>query len=220
MKDLILNFLIRAIFGAIFILIFILTAVFYVTKLRMLFDKENIESVEASAKTQLAIAEKMSNVSEDIVANFDVAGGYIKELSSAINVSNASMQSIATCIGLTTQSIQEQAQRCQDIQQNTQDAMEQTEKMVEASAEALKEVKESAEAMEELHSHAQSVEKNNSETVAYVKELNRVYLTHPALSVCGWRILCSQAILCSRKAAVVPTCPAVIGAGSADPCSG
>ena len=116
----------------VFILIFILTAVFYVTKLRMLFDKENIESVEASAKTQLAIAEKMSNVSEDIVANFDVADGYIKELSSAINVSNASMQSIATSIGLTTQSIQEQAQRCQDIQQNTQDAMEQTEKMVEA----------------------------------------------------------------------------------------
>lgn len=156
----------------VFILIFILTAVFYVTKLRMFFDKENIESVEASAKTQLAIAEKMSNVSEDIVANFDVAGGYIKELSSAINVSNASMQSIATSIGLTTQSIQEQAQRCQDIQQNTQDAMEQTEKMVEASAEALKEVKEGAEAMEELHNHAQSVEKNNSETVAYVKELN------------------------------------------------
>ena len=26
--------------------------------------------------------------------------------------------------------------------------------------------------MEELHNHAQSVEKNNSETVAYVKELN------------------------------------------------
>lgn len=42
----------------VFILIFILTAVFYVTKLRMLFDKENIESVEASAKTQLAIAKK------------------------------------------------------------------------------------------------------------------------------------------------------------------
>ena len=156
----------------VFILIFILTAVFYVTKLRMIFDKENIESVEESAKAQLVIAEKMSHVSEDIVSNFDVADGYIKELSGAIHVSNSSMQSIATSIGMTTQSIQEQAQRCQDIQHNTQNAMEQTERMVEASEEALKEVKEGADVMEELHSHAQSVEKNNSETVAYVNELN------------------------------------------------
>ena len=46
----------------------------------MIFDKENIESVEESAKAQLVIAEKMSHVSEDIVSNFDVADGYIKEL--------------------------------------------------------------------------------------------------------------------------------------------
>ena len=156
----------------VFILMFILTAVFYVTKLRMLFNKENIEAVEESAKKQLEAAEKMAHVSENIVANFDVADSYVKELSGAINTSNSSMQSIASSIEATTQSIQEQAQRCQDIQQNTQDAKDQTEKMVEASKKTLEEVKQGAEAMEELHNHAQSVEKNNNETVRYVKELN------------------------------------------------
>lgn len=155
-----------------FILMFILTAVFYVTKLRMLFNKENLEAVEEGAKKQMETAAKISHVSENIVVNFDKADHYIKELSGAISTSNASMQSIAASIEVTTQSIQEQAQRCQDIQQNTQNAKEQTEKMVEASNKTLKEVKEGVDAMEELHNHAQSVENNNNETVAYVKTLN------------------------------------------------
>jgi len=156
----------------VFILMFILTAVFYVTKLRMLFNKENIEYVEESARMQVETAEKMSHVSEDIVSNFDEADRYVKELSGAINTSNSSMQNIASSIEATTQSIQEQAQRCQDIQYNTQNAKEQTEKMVNASGKTLEEVKQGVEAMEELHNHAQSVEKNNSETVAYVEALN------------------------------------------------
>ncbi len=156
----------------VFILLFILTAVFYVTKLRMLFNKENLDAVAESAKKQLETAEKISHVSEDIVINFDAANCYIEDLASAINTSNSSMQSIASSIDVTTQSIQEQSRRCQDIQYNTQNAKEQTEKMVEASGKTLDEVKQGAVAMEELHNHAQSVEKNNNETVAYVKALN------------------------------------------------
>ena len=156
----------------IFILMFILTAVFYVTKLRMLFNKENLDAVEESARQQLETAEKIAHVSEDIVTNFDEADRYIKELSGAINTSNSSMQSIASSIEATTQSIQEQAQRCQDIQKNTLNAKEQTEKMVEASGKTLNEVKQGVGTMEELHNHSQSVEKNNGETVAYVNALN------------------------------------------------
>lgn len=156
----------------VFILLFILTAVFYVTKMRMLFNKENLESVENSAKKQLEAAEKMSHVSEDIVTNFDEAANYIKDLSLVINNSNSSMQSIASSIEATTHSIQEQEQKCQEIQHNTQNAKEQTEQMVEASHKTLEEVKQGAGAMEELHNHAQSVEKNNNETVAYVEALN------------------------------------------------
>lgn len=156
----------------VFILMFILTAVFYVTKLRMLFNKENLDAVEEGAKKQIETAAKMSRVSENIVTNFDIANSSIKELSMAVNTGNSSMQSIASSIETTTESIQEQAQRCQDIQNNAQDAKERTQKMVEASQCTLKEVIQGVGAMEELHNHARSVEINNKETVAYVEALN------------------------------------------------
>ena len=156
----------------VFIMMFILVAVFYVTKLSMIFNKENLDRVAEDAKIQMETAQKMSHVSENIVTNFDVADSSIKELSMAVNTSNSSMQSIASSIEETTQSIQEQAHRCQDIQNNTQDAKERTNKMVEASKRTLDEVKQGVGAMEELHNQAQSVEKNNDETVAYVNALN------------------------------------------------
>lgn len=156
----------------IFIMIFILTAVFYVTKLRMIFNKENLESEKDSARKQFEAAEKMSHISEDIVTNFDEADRYIKGLAEAIDNSNSAVQSIASNIEATTRSIQEQEQKCQEIQYNTQNAKDQTEKMVEESQKTLEEVKRGTVAMEELHSHAQSVEKNNTETVAYVEALN------------------------------------------------
>jgi len=157
---------------SVFIMMFILTAAIYVTKLRMAFSKEDLESVEQSAKKQLNAAKKMTAVSEEIVVNFDEANGYVKDLSEAIDTSNSSMQSIASSIESTTRSIQEQELKCNEIQQNTQNAKEQTEKMVEASLKTLGEVKSGTEAMEELHSHSQSVEKNNNETVNYVEALN------------------------------------------------
>ena len=157
---------------AVFIMLFILAAVFYVTKLSMIFNKENLDRVAREAQIQMETAQKMGHVSENIVSNFDIADSSIKELSMAVNTSNSSMQSIASSIEETTQSIQEQAQRCQDIQNNTQDAKERTNKMVEASKRTLDEVKQGVGAMEELHNQAQSVEKNNDETVAYVNALN------------------------------------------------
>ena len=156
----------------VFIMMFILAAVFYVTKLSMIFNKENLDRVAKDAKLQMETAQKMSRVSEDIVANFDVADSSVKELSMAVNTSNTSMQSIASSLETTTQSIQVQAQRCQDIQNNTQSAKERTNKMVEASQRTLNEVKHGVGAMEELHNQAKSVEKNNDETVAYVNALN------------------------------------------------
>ena len=155
------------------LLIFILTAVFFVTKLRTAFNKENLDAVEEGAKKQLEAAEKMFQVSENIVANFDEGDRYVKELTVAIDTSNSSMQSIASSIEVTAQAVQEQAQKCQEIQENTRNAKEQTEKMVEASDKALGEVQQGAKAMEELHNQAQSVEKNNNETVAYVEALNK-----------------------------------------------
>ena len=156
----------------IFIMLFVLTAVFYVTKLRGIFNKENIEMVEESAKKQLEAAEKMTRVSNELVTNFDIANEYIEDLSEMIHTSDSSMQSIASSVDATAQSIKEQECRCQNIQNNTKNAKEQTKKMVEASERTLKEVNKGVGVMEELHNHAQSVEENNSKTVSYVEALN------------------------------------------------
>lgn len=154
------------------ILVFVMISVFLVTKLWTAFNAENIETVKAGADKQREAAERMKTVSEDVVSNFDEANGYIRELSSAINTSNFSMQNIASSIENTAQAIQEQTQMCQDIQENTQSAKTQTEVMVKASGKALKDVSEGARAMEELHTQSQNVEKESKETVAHVNALN------------------------------------------------
>jgi len=143
-----------------------------VTRIWVISNKENIAAVKEGADRQKATEERIVHVSENLVANFDQADTYVKELSQAIDTGNLSMKNIASSIENTAQAIQEQSRMCQDIEENTRSAQEQTEFMVEASSKALKNVSQGAKAMEELHNHAQSVEKENKETVAYVDVLN------------------------------------------------
>ena len=153
-------------------LIFILISVLVVTKILVIFNKENIDTVKEGADRQKETTDRMTHVSENIVTYFDEANGYVNELTSAIDTSNSSMQNIAIRIENTAQAIQEQSQMCQAIQNNTQNAKEQTDIMVKASNKALEDVLQGAKAMEELHDHAQNVEKDNQETVGYVEALN------------------------------------------------
>ena len=154
------------------VMTFVLVSVLVVTKLLNRFSNENLSAVEEGANKQREAAERMSQVSENIVTHFDEANVYIQDLSSALDTSNFSMQNIASSVENTAKAIQEQTQMCQDIQSNAENAREQTEVMVEASSKALQDVSQGAKAMEELHSHAQLVEKENHETVTYVEALN------------------------------------------------
>ncbi len=154
------------------IMIFILIVVLAITRVWVIFNEENMSTVRAGADKQREAADRMSHVSENIVTYFDEAGGYVKELTNALDTSNSSMKNIAASIENTTLAIQEQSQKCQDIQDNTHNAKEQTDIMIEASGRALEEVSQGAKAMEELHNQAQNVEKDNKETVAYVVALN------------------------------------------------
>jgi len=154
------------------VMIFVYGITLLVTRIWVISNKENIAAVKEGADRQKATAERIVHVSENLVANFDQADTYVKELSQAIDTGNLSMKNIASSIENTAQAIQEQSRMCQDIEENTRSAQEQTEFMVEASSKALKNVSQGAKAMEELHNHAQSVEKENKETVAYVDVLN------------------------------------------------
>lgn len=154
------------------VMFFVYGITLIVTKIWVIFNKENIAAVKEGADRQKATAERIVHVSEELVVNFDQADTYVKELSQAIDTGNLSMQNIASSIENTAQAIQEQSRMCQDIEENTRSAKEQTEYMVEASGKALRNVSQGAKAMEELHNHAQNVEKENKETVAYVDALN------------------------------------------------
>lgn len=153
-------------------MLFVVASVFVITRILVIFNKENMDAVKEGARKQVEAAERMEGVSARIVTYFDEANVHIKELSGAIDTSNFSMGNIASSIENTAQAIQEQSQMCKEIQNNTENAKEQTDVMVIASNKALSDVSDGAKAMEELHNHAQSVEKDNKETVEYVAALN------------------------------------------------
>lgn len=154
------------------IFMFVMISVFLVTKLWNTLNAENLETVKAGADKQREATERMMNVSENVVSNFDAANTYIRELSSAIGTSNASMQNIAASMENTAQAVQEQTRMCQDIKESTGNAKAQTEIMVQTSGKALKDVSEGTKAMEELHTQSKKVAMENKETVAYVNALN------------------------------------------------
>ena len=143
---------------SIVILGMIILAVFFISKIWIAFNEQNLETVR--------------RVSEELVANFDGANPSIRALDDAINRSSMAMQEIASNVESTAHEIQNQSLKCHDIEDNTLNAKSQTGAMVIASDKALSEVSQGMEAMEKLHMHAKDVEQENKETVASVVSLN------------------------------------------------
>ena len=136
----------------------IVAAVFFISKIWIAFNDQNLETVR--------------NVSEQLVANFDAANPSIRALDDAITRSSMAMQEIASNVESTAHEIQNQSLKCHDIEDNTLNAKSQTGAMVLASDKALSEVSQGMEAMEKLHEHAKDVERENKETVDSVVSLN------------------------------------------------
>ena len=154
------------------IMLVVMVSVIVITKILVAFNEENVETVQEGAEKQKLAAERMTHVSENVVAHFDAANTYVKELNEALHTSDVSMQNIAVSIERTANAVQRQSEMCQDIRNSTHNAHTQTEQMVTASNKALEDVSDGAKAMEKLHSHAQNVERDNNETVFYVEALN------------------------------------------------
>ncbi len=157
---------------SIVIMLFVIASVLVITKIWIMFNKENLDIVKEGAEKQKEAAERMTHVSEQIVAHFDGANKSVRSLDDAINTSNVSMQDIASNIENTAHAIQKQSHMCQDIGDNTKDAKAQADTMAEASAKALEDVALGADAMEKLSGHAENVARDNKETVEYVVALN------------------------------------------------
>ncbi len=151
------------------ILILIIVSVYNISKIWIVFNDENLDTVR--------------RVSEELVNHFDEANKYINTLDNALNTSNLSMQEITANIESTASEIQNQASRCLDIETNTQNAKRQTDIMVQASGNTLKEVAKGIEVMEQLHNHAQEVAEDSKKTVEAVNTLNE--RTHAVQNILG-----------------------------------
>ncbi len=140
------------------LLILIIVAIYNNTKLSIALNDDNMATVK--------------RVSEELVAHFDEANGYVATLDKALDTSSMTMEDIAVNIENTAHELQNQSQMCMDIEHSTLNAQSQTEAMVEASGKTLKDVILGVEAVDKLHNHAQVVEQDNKETVEYVAALN------------------------------------------------
>lgn len=81
-------------------------------------NKKKMEVIKDGAEKQKAAAERMTNISDNIITYFNEADGYVKQLTNAIETSNSSMQNIAQRIEHTSNAIQEQSHMCVAIQSN------------------------------------------------------------------------------------------------------
>ncbi len=143
---------------SIVILLVIIVSVYNITKIWIAFNEENLETVKY--------------VSAELVTQFDEANAYVKTLDEALNISNISMQEIASNIKHTTEEVQSQSHMCLDIENSTQNVKAQTEVMAEASDITLEQVGIVSAIMDKLHSHAKEVENENNATVKNVEILN------------------------------------------------
>ena len=143
---------------SIVLLILIIFAVYNITKIWIVFNSENLDTVR--------------HISEELVTHFDGANQYIQKLDEALGTSNLSMQDIALNVENTAQEISNQSQKCVDIENSTQNAKVQADNMIYASRKALEEIALGADAMESLHSHAKEVALDNEKTIADVESLN------------------------------------------------
>ena len=80
----------------------IVAAVFFISKIWIAFNDQNLETVR--------------NVSEQLVANFDAANPSIRALDDAITRSSMAMQEIASNVESTAHEIQNQSLKCHDIE--------------------------------------------------------------------------------------------------------
>lgn len=143
---------------SIVILVVIILSVYNITKIWIAFNEESLATVKY--------------VSAELVTQFDEANAYVKTLDEALNISNISMQEIATNIKHTTEEVQSQSHMCLDIENSTQNVRAQTEVMAEASDMTLEQVEIVSKIMDKLHSHAREVESENNATVKNVEMLN------------------------------------------------
>ena len=154
-----------------FTLVFVLVVSITVTKLMILFNKENVESVQQGAERQAETNKKMVVVADDVSKNFEEAMDKIENLKSCINSNHFSMQNIADSSMNTAENIQKVAEVCVDIQHVSDSTSKGIAQMLEASDRTSATIGEGEAEIVELKAQAENVQAASQTTVEVIERL-------------------------------------------------
>lgn len=152
-------------------LVFVVMVSITVTKLMIVFNKENVESVQKGAEKQEQTNLKMAAVADNVTENFKEAMEEIEELKQCINSNHFAMQNIADSTMSTAQNIQEVAEGCADIQHVSDLAGQGIRQMMEASDRTGSTIGEGEKEIAELKAQSESVQETSQTTVQVIERL-------------------------------------------------
>lgn len=142
-----------------------------VTKLLLQFNAETLEVIQKAARVQAGSNEKMTQVAQDLVTQFEEAQGTIQTLNDCVETNNFSMSNIADSTESTAEAIQEQASMCVEIQAGSDEMESEIGKMLEAAERTSNTLLEGNEEVKELKSQAEQVVEASNVTVKVIERL-------------------------------------------------
>ena len=154
-----------------FVLVAVVSVV--VTKLMILFNKENVESITEAAARQGESNEKMVVVADEITRDFAEAMEKINNLKECVGTNHFAMQNIADSMTNTAENIQKVAEMCVDIQHASEGTSQEIQQMMEASDRTSATIGDGKKEIEELKEQAKSVEEASKTTVEVIERLTK-----------------------------------------------
>lgn len=152
-------------------LLFAAAASIIVTKMMILFNKENVDSITEASEKQAEANKMMVIVADNIIKHFSEAMGKIDELKKSIGANNFAMENIAESTMNTAENIQKEADMCMDIRQVTEQTAEEIKRVLDASERTSETINEGQLEIEELKLQAQNVENANKITEDVIERL-------------------------------------------------
>lgn len=149
------------VFSAIFLLLLTGFASIRITSLLAKFNKENMTSIQKGAEQQKQTNEKIVSVADMVVSHFNEAMKQMQLLEQNISTSKNAMDNIAESTGSTADTIQRQAQLCEEIHNNSKAVEGNFNKVFLSSDTTAKHISEEMELINKLEKQATEVRTTN-----------------------------------------------------------
>lgn len=143
----------------------VLLASFETVRLRNEFEIENHASIKEGADKAVATGKEMADVANNISKLYEQANEDLKKLEEIINSNKDGMSQIASSMESTTESIIDQAAKCEEIQKQTDQAEELRGTMVDASGKASDVIREGQTNVDHLFQLSKNVQTSSSVVV-------------------------------------------------------